>query len=203
MILTPTYSSNPNSLVMNTMPCQQFFGINAAIDHKSETQLQGWKNLIERMYKVYNKSPLGQRKPLNSLEFPQFVMGMNTDHAEDQKKLVQLFQTWKAMHKEMNSVKGGNTHMMAFWVQNGLVAPMKLHNCDNSAAASLGGSETCTRAAEVLQAGSVKLTSLVGAVFSHKDKKEGLQDSLQVYLQSVVGYMVCFPGTSSMTQFDL
>jgi hypothetical protein len=54
MILTPTYSSNPNAPAMNTMPCQWFFGINAAIDHKSETQLQGWKDLIERMYKVYN-----------------------------------------------------------------------------------------------------------------------------------------------------
>jgi len=286
MILTPTYSSNPNAPAMNTMPCQRFFGINAAIDHKSETQLQGWKDLIERMYKVYDERPLGQRKPLNSLEFPRFVTGMNTDHAEDQKKLVRLFKTWKAacecemrgeeallsaslaelipllveeteqnitdagghaawealppdererrevatyhrlcmrvgedkldtmtpeerrhvalfiwggccMHKEMNSVKGGNTRMMAFWAQNGLVAPMKLYNRDNSAAASLGGSEARTRAAEVSQAGGVKLTSLAGAVFAHKDKKKGQQDSLQVYLQSVVGYMVCFPGTSS------
>jgi len=76
---------------------------------------------------------------------------------------------------------------------NGLVTPMKLYNCDNSAAASLGGSETCTRAAEVLQAGSVKLTSLAAAVFAHKAKKIGQQDSQQVYLQSVVEYMVCFP----------
>jgi hypothetical protein len=49
-------------------------------------------------------------------------------------------------------------------------------------------------------AGGVKLTSLAGAVFAHKDKKKGQQDSLQVYLKSIVGYMVCFPSTSS-TQY--
>src|SRR5882724_5702823 len=47
------------------------------------------------MYKVYNESPLGRQKPLNPLEFARFVTGMNTDHAEDQKKLFRLFMAWK------------------------------------------------------------------------------------------------------------
>jgi hypothetical protein len=101
------------------------------------------------------------------------------------------------MHKEMNSVKGGNTRMMAWWLENDLVGPMKLYNQDNSAAAALGGEAAHECASEVSQAGGVKLTSLADAVFANKDKKKGQQDTLQVHLQSTVGYMVCFPGTSS------
>ncbi|KIM77638.1 hypothetical protein PILCRDRAFT_11892 [Piloderma croceum F 1598] len=47
LLITPTYSSDPNAPIMNTVPTQRFFGINAAIDHKSETQLQGWKDLVD------------------------------------------------------------------------------------------------------------------------------------------------------------
>jgi hypothetical protein len=288
LMITPTYSMDPNAPIMNTLPAQRFFGINAAVDHKSETQLQGWKDLVERMYKVYNESPLGHQKPLNPLEFARLVTGMNTDHAEDQKKLFRLFKAWKAscecemrgteailsaslvdlipllwketqqniadagglagwealspderelrevaayrrvcctlgedqldalspeerryaalfiwggccMHKEMNTVKGGNARMMAWWSENNLEGPMKLHNRDNAAAVTLGanGDAAHDRAMEASQAGGVKLTSLAGAVFANKDKKKGQQDTLQVCLQSTIGYMVCFPGTSS------
>jgi hypothetical protein len=286
LMVTPTYASDPDAPAMNTIPSQRFFGINTAIDHKSETQLQGWKDLIDHMYKVYNDSPLGHWKPLNPLEFARLVMGMNTDHAEDQKKLVRLFKSWKdsceremrgeeaillaslsdlipliweetewnisdargltgwqalsadertfrereayhrmcvrlgedildsltpeqreyaalfiwggcCMHKEMNSVKGGNVRMMAFWDDAGIVGLMKLFNWDNAAAAALGGSAARQQAGDNSQTGGVKLTSLAGAVFANKDKKKGQQDSLQVYLQSAIGYMVSFPNTSS------
>jgi hypothetical protein len=287
-MITPTYSFDPDAPIMNTIPSQRFFGINSAIDHKSETQLQGWKDLVERMYRVYNGSPLGRQKPLNKLKFARLVAGMSTDHAEDQKKLFRLFEAWKVsceremrgeeallsaslteiipllwketqkniedaggmaawealsageremrevaayhricialgedqvdaltpeerryaalfiwggccMHKEMNTVKGGNARMMAWWSENNLEGPMKLPNRDNAAAATLGtsGDAACERAIEVSQAGGVKLTSLAGAVFANKDKKKGQQDTLQVCLQSAIGYMVCFPGTSS------
>jgi len=43
------------------------------------------------------------------------------------------------MHKEMNSVKGGNAWMMAWWSENNLEGLMKLYNWDNSSAATLGG----------------------------------------------------------------
>src|ERR1700736_2387848 len=103
------------------------------------------------------------------------------------------------MHKEMNTVKGGNARMMAWWSENNLEGPMKLPNCDNAAAATLGtnGDAACEQAIEVSQAGGVKLTRLAGAVFANKDKKKGQQDTLQVCLQLAIGYMVCFPGTSS------
>jgi len=67
LLLTPTYTSDPSAPAMSTVPSQHFFGINWAPDHKSETQLKGWQELVDRMYKVYNKSPLGHQKPLNPL----------------------------------------------------------------------------------------------------------------------------------------
>ena len=270
---------------MSTVPSQHFFGINWAPDHKSETQLKGWQELIDRMYKVYNESPLGHQKPLNPLEFARLVTGMNTDHGEDQKKLFCLFLAWKescehemhgaeallaaslsnvlpflwretennmsaaggydawmeltadeyekhelkaykwvcitlsvdklgklrpeecqyaalfiwggcCMHKEMNSVKGGNAQMMVFWAKNNLPGPKMLFNKDNRAVARLGGDATQERASEVSTAGGVKLTSLAGAVFANKDLKKGQQDTLQVALQDGIGYMVQFPSMS-------
>ena len=51
------------------------------------------------MYKVYNDSLLGHQKPLKPLEFARLVTGMNTDHVEDHKKLVYLFQAWKEVYE--------------------------------------------------------------------------------------------------------
>lgn len=281
----PDYAKNPNAIMANSVPKLRFYGLNTAIDHKSKTQLQGWKDVMAKMYTVYNASPLGRRKPLNPLEFPRLVKGMNTDHAEDQKKLVRLFASWKetceyevrgeeallsasiaelipllwveterniqavgglaawnalseddqmirkqeaykraclhigkelfeqltpnerrhavlfiwggcCMHKEMNTIKWGNLRFRIFWLTVG-VAPMKLMNRDNAAAAALGGQAAADRAEEVSQAGGVKLTSLAGAVFAHKDKKKGQQDSLRYWIESCVGYMIRFPDTSN------
>jgi len=100
------------------------------------------------------------------------------------------------MHKEMNSVKGGNAQMMVFWAKNNLPGPKMLFNKDNRAVARLGGDATQERASEVSTAGGVKLTSLAGAVFANKDLKKGQQDTLQVALQDGIGYMVQFPSMS-------
>jgi hypothetical protein len=96
----------------------------------------------------------------------------------------------------MNSIKG-DTWMMLFWADAGLVRPIKLMNQDNAAAAEMGGDAAKARASSMSQAGAVKITSLVGAVFQHKDKKKGQQDTLQVHLQIVIGFMVCFLNTSN------
>lgn len=101
------------------------------------------------------------------------------------------------MHKEMNTIKWGNTYLKIYWIDIGADGPMKLMNRDNAAAAALGGQAAADRAEEVSQAGGVKLTSLAGAVFAHKDKKKGQQDSLRYYLESTVGYMTRFPDTSN------
>ena len=52
------------------------------------------------------------------------------------------FLVWAGccMHKEMNSVKGGNAALIAWWLEVGLQALMKLMNKDNAAAAATGPS---------------------------------------------------------------
>ncbi|KAF7966578.1 hypothetical protein HWV62_37835 [Athelia sp. TMB] len=232
---------------------------------------------------------MGHLKPFDIREFARFVVGMNTDHAEDQKKLVRLFLAWKesvekelrgeeamfssslsellpllteeternitdagglqayqalsaderesrerdaykrvamrlgeekldalspeerryaalfiwggcCMHKEMNSVKGGNAAMVAFWPEAGIPGPMKLLNRDNAAAANLAGenSDARKRAMDVSQAGGVKLTSLAGHIFANKDKKKGQQDTFKYELEDAIGYMAGFPDTSNV-----
>ncbi|KAG2133325.1 hypothetical protein DEU56DRAFT_739092 [Suillus clintonianus] len=73
----------------------RFAGILHEVNHKSETQLQGWKSRIEDMYDTYNDVVGGTAGALDVRDFPSKVKGMLTDHAEDQKKLVRLFTEWK------------------------------------------------------------------------------------------------------------
>lgn len=67
----------------------------AAINHTSETQKQGWLDLTSNFYAIYNASPRGQESPADQRTFAIKTVGMLTDHAEDQKKLVRLIQEWK------------------------------------------------------------------------------------------------------------
>ena len=69
--------------------------------------------------------------------------------------------------------------MMAWWSKVGLTGPIKLMNQDNSAAAASDSSTVRNRALNVSGAGGVKLTSLAGAIFNHKDDKKGQQDSFK------------------------
>ena len=101
------------------------------------------------------------------------------------------------MDKEMNSVKGGNSALMAFWEAKGLMPPMKLYNKDNAAVAALGEPLIVQHASDVTSRGGIKLTSLAGAVFANKDKKKCQQDTVKVEIEASIGYMVSFPDTSN------
>jgi hypothetical protein len=101
------------------------------------------------------------------------------------------------MHKEMNSVKGGNAAMVAFWETNGLQPPIKLYNRDNEAAALAGPSSAQIRANEVTQAGAVKTTSIAGAIFKHKDDKKGQHDTFRAFCIESLGFAILFPDTSN------
>ncbi|KAF8868823.1 hypothetical protein CPB85DRAFT_1178699, partial [Mucidula mucida] len=107
------------------------------------------------------------------------------------------------MHKEMNSVKGSVRAMTLFWESIGGPGPIKLMNKANSAAAanSVKGSAAETHVAEVSEGGAVKLTSLVGAVFNHKDDKKGQQETFKSYFEEFLGYYVSCPDTSN-TRFQ-
>ncbi|KDQ11676.1 hypothetical protein BOTBODRAFT_113985 [Botryobasidium botryosum FD-172 SS1] len=273
MMNVPTYApgSNPDAPLSHEVPpAQRFLGIRSAVNHTSETQLQGWKDTIDSYFSMYNASPFGDEDPLDVRDFARAATGMSTDHAEDQKKQFRLFEEWKSlcerekrgeealrsasldddvyailweeiernimeaggdmgwealsadekqkreaeayrracvrigqekidamtpeqrryielflwggccMHKEMNSIKGGSARMTAFWKEHGLVGPIKLLNKDNRAAAASGDGATKSRVTEAAQGGAIKLCSLAGAVFAHKDKKKGQQDFIRM-----------------------
>ena len=58
--------------------------------------------------------------------------------SEEKKEINFLVWAGCCMRKEMNSVKGGNTVMMAYWSEEGLTGPIKLMNKDNTAVAAAG-----------------------------------------------------------------
>lgn len=72
-----------------------FFGISHAPNHTSEMQLAGWKQKPDQSYQTYNNSPTGQLHPVNINAFAAYLLGLGSDHAEDQKKLAQLLEDWK------------------------------------------------------------------------------------------------------------
>ncbi|KDQ10140.1 hypothetical protein BOTBODRAFT_116269 [Botryobasidium botryosum FD-172 SS1] len=269
------------------MPSQHFLGINHAVDHTSEVQLEEWINGAKRMHETYNTSPAGKRQPRDWRNFARLVKAMNTDHANDQKKLFRLFtefkknceaemrgeeafessesladiypilweeinrvieeaggeqvwdtlepderQRWECeaykracvrigkermdamtpeeirsilfclwggccMHKALNGVKGGVAGMTAYWKSRGLPGPIKLANKDQKIGVASGNSVTAEKIEASLQGGAAKLTSLAGAVFTHKDKKKGQQDTLQVHMEVEFGYRERFPDTTN------
>ncbi|RPD58133.1 hypothetical protein L226DRAFT_467446 [Lentinus tigrinus ALCF2SS1-7] len=116
---------------------------------------------------------------------------------EAEKRSAGLFvSAYCCMHKELNAVKGGSKAMSAGWVRRGLPPPILLMNRDNEAAAEGGSSEAHDRAVEVSEGGGVKLASLAGALFKHKDDKKGQQDSYRIFFEAL-GISVRFPDTSN------
>ncbi|PCH39157.1 hypothetical protein WOLCODRAFT_21365 [Wolfiporia cocos MD-104 SS10] len=244
-------------------------GVHSAPNHTSEQQLKGWRACTADLYDTYNASPNGQHNPAKVQEFAAKITGVNTDHAEDQKKFTRLVcEKWKkqcteelhgeralalmtqeelipvlweestwtikaaggmekwdqlsedeqdqqhsdekhhvdlfiwggcCMHKELNSVKGGNTKMTSFWSKARLTGPLLLMNRDNDAAAAIGGTAVRSMAEEVSEGGGVKTTKLAGAIFRHKDDKKGQQGTYRIFFEasSAIGVIVHFPDTSN------
>ncbi|CDO74216.1 hypothetical protein BN946_scf185043.g268 [Trametes cinnabarina] len=133
---------------------------------------------------------------------------------DEEKRPLNLFlRVGCTMHKDLNSVKGGNAAMMAAWTDLELKPPILLANKENASAlrdidvdAVIGASslllnedltaaELC--ALESSARGAVKLTSLAGALFNHKDSKKGHHDTYNFYFREVVGHSLRFPNTSN------
>lgn len=104
-----------------------------------------------------------------------------------------------SMHKELNSVTGGNKAMVLWWDANKITGPIVLANKDNAATLELGGSSPMVmqRAMDLSGRGGVKITSLAGAIFNHKDDKKGCQDAHRNYFILVKGVSCKFPSTSN------
>lgn len=107
-------------------------------------------------------------------------------------------------HKDMNAAKGGTLAMSRFWTQNmHLPQPATLFNKDNDATVSLANiSEDLSlaeqRAISISEAGAIKLCSLAGAAFNHKDDKKGHQDSHVYWFEAKHHRFHRFPDTSNV-----
>jgi hypothetical protein len=75
----------------------RLLGVHSSADHKSQTQVNGWKEHIMEIVEVFMRSPLAKAEKLK-LKLEDFYLklkGMNSDHAEDQKKVVRIFKKIK------------------------------------------------------------------------------------------------------------
>ncbi|KAJ3740020.1 hypothetical protein EV360DRAFT_58005 [Lentinula raphanica] len=107
------------------------------------------------------------------------------------------------MHKEMNAFKGGCLGLDEYWKKHPELQPPKLlPNRDNAAAIKkAAGSEAADRAFERSQGGAIKVASLAGGIFRHKDRKRGQQDTLRFFFDYKLGFNIAFPDTSN-TRFQ-
>ena len=107
-----------------------------------------------------------------------------------------------SMHKELNTVKGGNMEMAAEWEKLGLMRPIPLYNKDNVATVQLEGNaalmHTGQRAEAVTEHGGVKTCSLSRSLFNHKDDKKGHHDSYLYWFKVWYKWDLRFPDTSNM-----
>jgi hypothetical protein len=75
----------------------RLIGVDSASDHSSQTQADAWISKIQEKFDAYNQSPLGKRSQhvLRLADFFACLRGMNSDHANDQKKLAALLKRMK------------------------------------------------------------------------------------------------------------
>ncbi|EIW76785.1 hypothetical protein CONPUDRAFT_21718, partial [Coniophora puteana RWD-64-598 SS2] len=156
---------------------------------------------------IWDSMSPGAREPFVTNMMEQLALELGTEiHnslSPEEKRSVDLF-FWAgcSMHKELNSVKGGNSAMMLWWDENKATPPILLANKDNAAAIKLAetasaASASVQRALDLSSRGGVKATSLAGAIFNHRDNKKGQQAVHEMYFSNVKGIALKFPDTSN------
>lgn len=246
----------------NQVPVLRTLGVEKATNHTAQQQFNGWINVLDTCCDLLNRSPLGRSSHLSSRSIALKLRGVLTDHAADQKRLLELIRAWKqscdrqvravpalklmsteqqlhalseyldnaagsvsdwralpedqqsmlmhdawlalatqigdeefqkldqntqfeadfvawtgcCMHKELNAVKGGVAAMATAWNSLGSGKPIALRN-KFEATAELSAVQN------KVVGGAVKLTSLAGALFNHKDDKRGYQSSVDYYFE--------------------
>lgn len=148
-----------------------------------------------------------ERRALHDEAFTEFVRAIGQEDfdklSDEEKQDVDLF-IWGGccMHKNLNVFKGAVLSMQQWWADNGLPGPLKMYNRDNAATLSLAeGSAAAVRAEDCTCGGAIKVASLAGAIFRHKDRKCGQQDTLRYFWDHETGLNICFPDTSN-TRFQ-
>jgi hypothetical protein len=149
---------------------------------------------------AFNVLPLAEQDIHNKSMFVEICVEVGKDvfnalSPEEQRETDLFIWAGCCMHKELNAVKGGNTAMIVSRV--GHQGPIRLMNKDNRAAADAGNSVAKMRAEAVSEGGGVKLTSLAGMLFHHKDKKKGEGALFHIWFEDKLGYDITFPDTSN------
>jgi hypothetical protein len=158
---------------------------------------------------VFLSLPLANQEDLLASEYQKSVWALGKatfDKAEPNLKqdMSCVIRGGCCAHKDMNATKGGATAMSAFWkTNNNLSPPVKLFNKDNDATVSFSDPlgeipEAEQRAISVTDSGAIKLCSLAGAAYNHKDDKKGHQDSHVYWFAQRHSRFQRFPDTSNV-----
>jgi hypothetical protein len=121
---------------------------------------------------------------------------------KDRQRLTLFIRTGCCMHKDLNTVKGGDKAMQDFWKDENKTPPILLANKDNAAVLnastnSLEPTAAEKRAAEVSKRGASHATMLGGLICRNKDKKKGQQETYDWYMEEKVGVRVPYPDVSN------
>jgi hypothetical protein len=122
---------------------------------------------------------------------------------EEQKELHLFIWAGCSMHKDLNSVKGGNSAMISWWNETRTSGPILLVNKDNSLVIEKVSADTDIisptkqYAFDVTTCGGVKTASIAGALFNNKDDKKGQQDTYKSWFEEFNGGFVRFPDTNN------
>lgn len=75
----------------------RLLGVHSAFDHKSESQVAGLMTILTRLAERFSQSPLAMRgkASVRVEDILRKMKGMNSDHAEDQKKAFELLRGLK------------------------------------------------------------------------------------------------------------
>jgi hypothetical protein len=152
-----------------------------------------------------------ERADKEAVMMEQLVIKLGKDSYEklsnDEKRILKLF-IWAGCgcHKDLNTVRGGNAAMMAWWDENKVDPPVLLANRDNAAVLKdVSQSDVATpaqeRALQMTTRGGVKATQLAGEIFNNKNDKRGEHEIFRAWWKENVGPVITFPDTSN-TRFQ-
>ncbi|RXW23522.1 hypothetical protein EST38_g2358 [Candolleomyces aberdarensis] len=122
---------------------------------------------------------------------------------EDQRrKLTMFIRTGCSMHKDLNTVKGGDEAMRSWWEASGNQPPIILPNKANAAVLKVAQdnsnpSQAEKQAREASKRGATQLTVLAGLIFKNSDTKKGEQDMYLWWMTQELGYAVPFADVSN------
>jgi hypothetical protein len=72
-------------------------GIGTSVNHSSEVQVRGLRQLLQELAEIFNNSPLAKREDLRFApdDFAYRLLGTSGDHAANQKKSHELLRIWR------------------------------------------------------------------------------------------------------------